>query len=124
MPAAGFLFCVVLYVHFSAGPVASLPCDMQSACGTFSGNGARQIHAAGLQLRGARVGDVDFLAPVRGGAPDKDNATTFRSDVAALAAVRRKEKSQIEYISTTGSTYTALWDAEVCAHVCTYLCIP
>jgi len=104
--------------------VASLPCDMQSACGTFSGNGARQIHAAGLQLRGARVGDVDFLAPVRGGAPDKDNATTFRSDVAALAAVRRKEKSQIEYISTTGSTYTALWDAEVCAHVCTYLCIP
>jgi len=79
---------------------------------------ARQIHGAGLQLRGARIESVDFLAPVRGGAPDKDNATTFRSDVAA------QEKSQIEFISTTGSTYTALWDAEVCAHMCTYLCIP
>lgn len=53
-----------------------------------------------------------MVARVRGGAADEDNAALFRRDVAALQAQRSQEISQLEYISTCGSTYTVLWDAE------------
>ena len=41
-----------------------------------------------------------------------DRARSFRSDIEKLAVARYKEKPQLYYITTTGSTYTVLWDTE------------
>ena len=44
-------------------------------------------------------------------AEHSDTPQALRAAVEKLAADRRQEKSQVQYISTSGSTYTVMWNA-------------
>jgi hypothetical protein len=59
-------------------------------------------------LRGG-VGSGDFRGDQ---SPRGDSLVKFHSDVARLTELRKTEMSQVQYISTTGSTYTVLWTKE------------
>ena len=53
------------------------------------------------------------VCALRGGAVEEhsDTPQALRAAVEKLAADRRQEKSQVQYISTSGSTYTVMWNA-------------